>query len=129
MMDVQQGVAALMGLLAGGGLSALGARWWFGRRLRAAAARQDKVDKAREFAAQQASQARRQIETLQKELGELRLQHQQLQQQWQRQQRPAAGAPAPQGSAELPILGVAPTPPQPAGDGFADTQLILPRRP
>ncbi len=124
MIDGQQALAALMGLLAGGGLSALGARWWFGRRLRAAAARQDKVDKARDFAAQQASQARRQIESLQKELGELRLQHQQL----QRQQRPA-GLPAASGPAELPILGVDPAPPKPSADGFADTQLILPRRP
>jgi len=45
-----------------------GAKWWYGRRLRALELRLQKIDKARQFAGQQALQARRQVEALQKDL-------------------------------------------------------------
>jgi uncharacterized protein YdgA (DUF945 family) len=121
-MDTQQLLMAVAGLVVGAAAAWGGAVWWFGRQLKTAHAKQDKVDKAREFAAQQASQARRQIEALQKELGELRLQVQQL---GQTPRRAAPQAPAP---VEMPILGVDPTPPRPAADGFAETQVMPQRR-
>ena len=43
-------------------------RWWYGRLLAASAQRLGKVEKASQFSAQQTLQARKQIETLQKDL-------------------------------------------------------------
>lgn len=43
-------------------------QWWFGRRLREFELQQAKLEKARQFAAHQAAQARKQIEKLQLEL-------------------------------------------------------------
>ncbi len=43
-------------------------RWWYQRKLTAAAQRFEKIDKARQFSAQQTLQARKQIEKLQKDL-------------------------------------------------------------
>ena len=43
-------------------------RWWYGRKLEAAAQRLEKMDKARQFSAQQTVQARKQIEKLQHDL-------------------------------------------------------------
>lgn len=121
-MDAQTWLMAAAGAVIGAGAAWGGAVWWFGRQLKAGQAKQDKVDKAREFAAQQASQARRQIEALQKELGELR---QQVQQLGQTPRRAAPQAPAP---VEMPILGVDPVPPRPAADGFAETQVMPQQR-
>ena len=42
--------------------------WWYGRKLAASAQRLEKSEKARQFSAQQTLQARKQIETLQKDL-------------------------------------------------------------
>lgn len=120
-MDTQQWVAAVLGAVLGGGVAWGVAMFVFGRQLKAAAARQDKLDKAREFAAQQVSQARRQIETLQKELGELR-----QQQQASRPSPAWAEAPA---AVEMPILGLdSSASRKPPADGFADTQVILPHK-
>ncbi|MCX2860293.1 hypothetical protein OOZ63_00380 [Paucibacter sp. PLA-PC-4] len=102
----------------------LGAAWWWTtRKLRSAAARLDKVDKARQFAAQQAAQARKQIEGLQQELAALRLAAQ--------GHRPhgahmAMAPPAPQVPDDwLPRAARGPEPP---ADGFADTQVLRPYR-
>lgn len=122
-MDTQQWLVAVAGLVIGAGIAWGVAIWWFGRQIKTALAKQDKVDKAREFAAQQASQARRQIEALQKELGDLRQQFHQQQAQAPRQT--PAQSPAP---VEMPILGVDPTPPRPPADGFAETQVMPQRR-
>ena len=60
------------------GLAVVGAatwalcRWWFGRQLAAVEERLDKVDKARIFTGQQLMHARKQIETLQQDLTQLR---------------------------------------------------------
>lgn len=122
-MNTQQWLMAVAGLVIGAGAAWGAAVWWFGRQLKAAQAKQDKVDKAREFAAQQASQARRQIEALQKELGDLRQQFNQQQAQAPRQAAPQSPAPV-----EMPILGVDPTPSRPPADGFAETQVMPQRR-
>ena len=45
-----------------------GSFWWFGRRMATLNHKLDKLDKARQFAGQQTSQARKQIEKLQAEL-------------------------------------------------------------
>jgi hypothetical protein len=117
-LDAQQSVVAGAAFVIGAGAAWGAAQWWFGRQLRAAAAKQDKVDKAREFAAQQASQARKQIEALQKELGDLR--------HASRPQGPRVEVQAPP-EVMLPVLGAEPKPGLPA-DGFADTQVLAPRK-
>lgn len=124
-MDANQELMVGAALLLGVGLAWGVATWWFGRRLRAGEARLDKVDKARQFAAQQASQARRQIEGLQKELAELRLNARNL---GARVPAVAASSAAPAADDFLPHANPAPDP-EPPPDGFADTQLLQPRRP
>lgn len=114
-MEARHWLMVAVALLIEGGL-VWGAAWfWFGRKLQRVAGHQDRVDKARQFAAQQASQARKQVETLQNELGELRRQLTAI-------KRNKPWAPAP-----LPPPPVAPPPwPDAPDDGFADTQLQLP---
>ncbi len=119
MLDAQQSLVMGAAFVIGAGAAWAAAPWWFGRQLRAAAARQDKVDKAREFAAQQASQARKQIEALQRELGELR--------HASRPQGPRVDVQAAPPEVLLPVLGAEPKPGQPS-DGFADTQVLAPRK-
>lgn len=120
MMDAQQSLVALAAFVIGAGLAWVAARWWFGRQLAAAAAQQDKVNKAREFAAQLAAQARKQIEQLQKELGELRLAG--------KPQAPRVEALKPVADeVMLRVIGAESRPELPA-DGFADTQVLMPRK-
>lgn len=119
-LDAQQTLVAGVALVIGAGAAWGVAHWWFGRQLRAAAARQDKVDKAREFAAQQASQARKQIEALQKELGDLR--------HPSRPHGPRVDVQAPTPEVMLPVLGADSKPGNLPTDGFADTQVLAPRR-
>ncbi len=117
-MDIQQSWVAVAAFLIGAGLAWGFASWWFGRRLKGAAAGIERVEKARQFAAQQAAQARKQIETLQHEMGELR---QKLNNRGRGPTPAVAPAvevrPAPPGS----------EPPSPPPDGFADTQVLMPR--
>lgn len=102
----------------------LGAAWWWtGRKLRAAAARLDKVDKARQFAAQQAAQARKQIEGLQQELAALRL----ATQAHGNGRAVAAAPPAPRDDMLLPRAAPA-RGAEPPADGFADTQILRPQQ-
>jgi len=111
-MELQHWLAALPAFLIGAAAACAGATWWFKRKLKGAMAGLERVEKARQFAAQQAAQARKQIESLQQELGELR------------QRLGLRGRSAPAFSESRP------PPPEPpaAPDGFADTQVLLPRR-
>ncbi|MGN6829508.1 hypothetical protein [Paucibacter sp. M5-1] len=104
----------------------LGAVWWWAtRQLRAAAARLDKVDKARQFAAQQAAQARKQIEGLQQELAGLRLAAQGHGKG--NGHAVAAAPPAPRDDLLLPRAAPA-RGAEPPSDGFADTQILRPHQ-
>jgi len=118
-MDSKHWLMAIAGLVFGIGLAWGAAMWWFGRLLKQAALRLDKTEKARQFAATQTTQARKQIEALQHELGELRhaMQH-----------KVHASHAAPAGPEMiLPAGSPAPHKPSP-GDGFADTQILLPSK-
>eukprot|EP01137_Pigoraptor_chileana_P019460 Opistho-2@80539 len=117
-MDVQQALVAAAVLLVWGGAVWGAALWWFGRKLKRALAGQARLEKARHFAAQQAAQARKQIESLQQEMGELR------QAAKGRGANPAAHRVVPAAP-----LGDAPSPPpSPSNDAFADTQVLMPRK-
>jgi len=118
-MDSNYWLMAIAGLVIGIGLAWGAAMWWFGRLLKQAALRLDKTEKARQFSATQTTQARKQIEALQHELGELRhaMQH-----------KVHVNQPAPAGPEMiLPVGSTAPRKPAP-GDGFADTQILLPTK-
>jgi hypothetical protein len=67
-MDTRQSMILAVGALLIAVATWLACRWWYGRQLRAAAQRTLKVEKARLFAVQQTLQARKQIESLQREL-------------------------------------------------------------
>lgn len=117
-MDVQQALTAAGVLLVWGGLVWGAAFWWFGRKLKRALAGQARIEKARQFAAQQAAQARKQIESLQQEMGELR-------------QAAKGRSPSPPAHRVVPAApaGDAPSPsPSPSNDAFADTQVLMPRK-
>ena len=58
----------IVGLVAASAATWAGCRWWYGRKLQAAAHRLHKSDKGRELSQQQTLQARRQIESLKAEL-------------------------------------------------------------
>lgn len=91
-------------------VTAAASRWWHGKQLSALAARLAKSERAREYAAQHASQARKQIEKLQREISEAR--------------RAAAGtAPVQRAAMAATHLSEMKTPPLPA-NGFADTQPL-----
>jgi len=118
-MDTQQSLMLVAAFLIGAGIAWGAASWWFGRRLKGAAAGLERVEKARQFAAQQAAQARKQIETLQHEMGELR--------QKLSTRRGAGVAPPPvEVRPAPPSFEPEPEPPAPPPDGFADTQVLMP---
>ena len=83
-------------------------RWWFGRQLAAAALRNDKLDKAHEFAGQQLMHARKQIESLQQDLAAFK-------------RGAAPHRAAPQGRTVRAADNPEPTRPP---SGFADTQIM-----
>ncbi|MCE4554672.1 hypothetical protein [Pelomonas cellulosilytica] len=72
-MDNDQLWPLLGGLLAGGMLAAVGAYAWLSGRIRQETQRHQATEQARQLGAQQLTQARRQIEQLQRENHELRL--------------------------------------------------------
>lgn len=110
-MSATQGLMMLAALL-GGGMLAWGlAFWWFGRRLRLSSARIEHLERSRHQIGQQVSQARRQVEQLQKELAELRLAS---------PVQPPRAAPAQAHDVFLPL----PPEGKPAKDGFAPTQIL-----
>ncbi|MET0519295.1 MAG: hypothetical protein ABW005_10735 [Burkholderiaceae bacterium] len=86
--------------------------WWFGRKLRSAGDRVTKLEAIRQQLNVQVSQARRQVEQLQKDMAELRMAQAHGPAGPARAQpaRPAPQAAAPDGRA--------------AGDGFAPTQIL-----
>jgi uncharacterized protein HemX len=107
------------------GLAWLGAMWWFGRQLRVSAARVSKLEKARATLTQQNSQARKQIEQLSAELGELRQTLKRADAAKAQELRVSAAA---QGFADSgPFVEPAENFEAPA-DGFADTQFFMPKK-
>lgn len=126
-MDANQwliaGIAFLVGLVVAGGA----AFWWFSRQMKAAAARVDKVEKARQFAGQQVTQARKQVEALQKELGELK---HAAKAGALRQFRNSEPPPISEPAALDPFLPLAPSAPpaSKSADGFADTLVLRPKK-
>ena len=71
-MDMRQGFTIAIGLFVGLMIASVGTwvacRWWYGRKLLAAAQRLHKSDQGRLFSQQQTAQAKKQIEALKKEL-------------------------------------------------------------
>lgn len=126
-MDANQWLIAVAGFLVGLVLTGGAAFWWFSRQLKAAAERVDKVEKARQFAGQQVTQARKQVEALQKELGELK----HAAKSALRPARPSDTVPPPaEPEAFDPFLPLAAAAPPPAAspDGFADTLVLRPKK-
>lgn len=125
-MDANQWLIAVAGFLIGAVLAGGAAFWWFGRQLKAAADRVDKVEKARQFAGQQVTQARKQVEALQKELGDLK----HAAKTALRPARPADTLPPAEPEAFDPFLPLAASAPPPAvsADGFADTLVLKPKK-
>ncbi len=94
-------------------------RWWYGRKLQAAACRLYKIDQSRLFANQQTMQARAQIETLKKELV-ARQAVAAMPPAVQHRPRPMVVAEVPPAERKPEGAGTS----LPASFGFADTQLI-----
>ena len=123
-MDLAQGtwivVAVTLGLVAGMAASVGASRWWYGRKLLAAAHRLHKSDKARLFSQEQTLQARRQIEAPKTELAALQLAsadaHSSRQRVRELEEAIAVADPEPPADSGLMPL--------PAAHGFADTQVM-----
>ena len=115
---------SVLALILGAALGGLSAIWWWGRKLTAARARVAKLEAAREALKQQNAQARKQVEQLQAEVAELRhalgkidaAKAQELRVQAASRILPDQG----------PFLGAA-QPPSATSDGFAQTQVFLPK--
>ncbi|MCV2366500.1 hypothetical protein [Roseateles oligotrophus] len=107
------------------GLAWLGAMWWFGRKLAAAAARVGKLEKARQTLNQQNSQARKQVEQLQAELAELR--HTLTRQDAAKAQQQRVHAARQSFEDSGPFIEATDPVATPA-DGFADTHFFMPKK-
>ena len=122
-MDIRQGgalVAAIpLAFLVASVVTWAACRWWYGKKLAAAANRLQKSDKSRLFSQEQTQQARRQIEQLKGELAS----HQQSAAENQAVLRRAQAEEALQGSerAAEPDSGRMPLV---SAHGFADTQVL-----
>jgi hypothetical protein len=121
-MDLAQWIAVgvVMGLATGTAATGAACRWWYGRKLQAAAQRLNKSDKGRLFSQEQTLQAKRQIEALKKELAILQLASADAQSSRHRMREleeaiAAAERPEPADSGLMPL---------PAAHGFADTQVM-----
>jgi uncharacterized protein YhaN len=126
-MDIRQAgmlaVAIPVALLAASIVTAAACRWWYGRKLEAAAHRLQKCEKGRLFSQQQTAQARQQIGQLKAELES-------------HQQTAAEGQSARRRAAQLEEALAAAAERAPAADvgmmplvsaqahGFADTQIL-----
>ena len=121
-MDIAQwiAVAATTGVVGGAIASIAACRWWYGRKLEAAAHRLRKSDKNRLFAQEQTQQARRQITALKKEVAVLQVASADAQSSRQRM-RELEEAMA---IAERPAAADSGLMPLPAAHGFADTQVM-----
>ena len=86
MMDSPLWLWLTLGCTAAAVAAFIGSHWWFGRRLAAMAQQLAKLEKARQFSAHQAAQARKQIEKLQGELVAQQRQHAKAQASRQRLQ-------------------------------------------
>lgn len=116
-------------LLAGVALAAVATwafcRWWYGRKLTAAAQRLRKSDEGRLFVQQQAQQARKQIETLKAELDTLRASASKSREHVQRTRELEEALRAAERRAAFQLSGPAPLDTEPGGHhGFADTQIL-----
>jgi len=123
-MDMSQGIfmvfAGLVGVVAGSVASWLACRWWYSRKLAAAARRLHKSDQGRLFSNQQTMQARQQIETLKKELAALAPMGSPQQQSRQR----AADLDEVLRAGEFETSRTGGYTPEPPSHGFADTQVV-----
>ncbi len=114
-MDISAVLVGGAAFVVGALVAWVAAQWWFGRKLRSAAALNERTDKARQFTASQASLARKQIEVLQQDIALLRMAV------VKRGSRPEPSSASSIQPDEAPPAG---RPALPA-DGFADT-LVLP---
>jgi len=73
-MDLDTLGMALGGFVVGGLVAGAGGAVWWGGKLKRAARQLTKLDQARQFADQQGAQVRKQVELLQKEVNDLRMQ-------------------------------------------------------
>ena len=71
-MELLQALVVVTALLVASLATWAGCRWWYGKKLVAAALRLKKSDQSRLFSQQQTAQAKKQIEALKKELVEQR---------------------------------------------------------
>jgi hypothetical protein len=113
-------LSGVIGLATGTAATVAACRWWYGRKLQAAAQRLHKSDKGRLFSQEQTLQAKRQIEALKKELALLQLASADAQSSRQRMREleeavATAEREAPADSGLMPL---------PAAHGFADTQVM-----
>jgi len=123
-MDMSPGivmvVASLVGVVAGSFVAWAACRWWYGRKLAAAARRLHKSDQGRLFSNQQTMQARQQIETLKKELAAFVPAGSPQQQSRQR----AADLDEVLRAGEFETSRTGGYTPEPPSHGFADTQIV-----
>ncbi len=124
-MDMRQtltfAVLLVIGLAVASAATWVGCRWWYGRKLLAAAQRLHKSDQGRLFSQQQTAQARKQIEALTKELEAQRKVHSGSEASRQRtreleQALAAAERVVESHSGMTPLVA--------AAHGFADTQIM-----
>jgi biopolymer transport protein ExbB/TolQ len=127
-MDLRQSPVVLIVLIVGFVVASFATwaacRWWYGRKLSAAAQRLHKADQGRLFSQQQTLQAKKQIDALKKELAEQRaaLNDTEIHRRRTRELEAALAAAelaleraAENGSGLMPLA---------ASHGFADTQIM-----
>ncbi len=121
-MDLAQWIAiAVTAATVGGSIASFAAcRWWYGRKLQAAANRLRKSDKNRLFAQEQTQQARRQIEALKTEVAALQVASADAHSSRQRMRELEEAMPI----VERPAAADSGLMPLPAAHGFADTQVM-----
>jgi biopolymer transport protein ExbB/TolQ len=123
-MDIRQGgvlaVAVPLALLVASVVTWAACRWWYGRKLAAAAHRLQKSDKSRLFSQEQTLQARRQVEQLKADLAS----HQQSAAASQAAQRRATQLEEALHASERPVLADSGRMPLVSAHGFADTQIL-----
>jgi hypothetical protein len=127
-MDLLQAFVVVLACSVAAAVTWFGCRWWYGRKLQAAAQRLHKSDQSRLFSQQQTLQARKQIEALKKELEDHRraLQDTEVSRRRTREleQALAAAEIAAERAAERSST-MMPLAPSPAPHhGFADTQVM-----